>query len=404
MGAWLSVVGIGEDGMTGLGDEARQAIGDAHLLMGGPRHLEMIPEHPGQERLAWPSPFNGAVEGVLARRGTPVCVLASGDPMFFGMGASLSRHVQPGEMRVLPAPSAFSLAAARLGWALQHTVTLTAHGRPLALVHPHVFPGARLLILSENGDTPAQLAALLCARGFGPSVLTVLEHMGGPREGRRDGNATHWAHGRCADLNVVAVECRAEAGAAAYSCLAGLPDEAFRHDGQLTKRDVRALTLARLAPLPGQMLWDVGAGCGSVGIEWMRAHPACRAIAIEGELARQALIAHNRMALGVPALTLVPGTAPAALEGLAAPDAVFIGGGLSGTDVVEECWRALKPGGRLVANAVTVQGEAILAGLHARLGGELTRIAIAHTQALGRFDGWRTAMPVTVYATAKPIA
>lgn len=404
MGAWLSVVGIGEDGLAGLGEDARQTIAEASLVIGGPRHLGMLPQIPGQDRLAWASPFAGAKEMVLARRGMPVCVLASGDPMLFGMGASLSRHLQQGEMRVLPAPSSFSLAAARLGWALQHTATLTVHGRPLALVQPHVFPGARLLILSENGGTPAQLAALLRQRGFGPSPLTVLEHMGGPREKRLDGNAADWPHASCADLNVVAVECRAEAGAVAYSSLAGLPDEAFRHDGQLTKRDVRALTLARLAPLPGQLLWDVGAGCGSVGIEWMRGHSACRAIAIEADPARRDLIEHNRITLGVPGLRLVAGSAPAALAGLEVPDAVFIGGGLSGAEVVEECWRALKPGGRLVANAVTLQGEAILTGLHAGLGGELTRIAVAHAQSLGRFDGWRAAMPVTVFSTVKPSA
>jgi precorrin-6Y C5,15-methyltransferase (decarboxylating) len=402
MTAWLTVVGIGEDGLPGLGEPARRAILDAAVLIGGQRHLDLIPPAAGQERLTWPSPFSLAGDMVLARRGTPVCVLASGDPMMYGVGASLARLLDPAEMRVLPAPSAFSLAAARLGWPLQDAALLTVHGRPLDGVHPHVHPGARLLILSEDGRTPARLAALLAGRGFGASLLTVLEHMGGPRERRLDGSAGSWEHGDCADLNLVAVACRADPSADPLPCLPGLPDTAFRHDGQLTKRDVRAATLARLAPLPGQVLWDVGAGCGSIGIEWMRAHPSCRAVAVEADAGRRMLIEHNRAALGVPALRIVAGTAPDALRDLDAPDAIFIGGGLTAPGLPDICWTALKPGGRLVANAVTVQGEAVLAALYGRTGGELSRLSVAGAGPLGGFDGWRAAMPVTSLAAVQP--
>ena len=400
MAVWLTVVGIGEDGLAGLGEQARMAIAAARLLVGGARHLALVRAAAGQERLEWPRPFD--TDGVLARRGTPVCVLASGDPMLFGVGAVLARQVPPAEMRVLPAPSSVSLAASRLGWALQDTTVLSITGRPAAAVLRHVYPGARLLVLAADGDSPATLAQLLAAHGFGASGLEVLEHLGGPLERRRHGTAATWPEQRCANLHVIAVECRADPGTSFWSGLAGLPDAAYRHDGQLTKRNVRAVTLAQLAPLPGETLWDVGAGCGSIGIEWMRSHPACQAIAIEANPQRQALIAHNREALGVPALRIIAGTAPDALTDLPAPDAVFIGGGLTAPATVERCWAALPAGGRLVANAVTLQSEAALVGWRERLGGELTRLSVAQASPVGRFDAWRCAMPVTVWHVRKP--
>jgi precorrin-6Y C5,15-methyltransferase (decarboxylating) len=402
MAPWLNVVGIGEEGLAGLGDAARAAIASARTLFGGARHLAMIPARSDQERLPWPSPFSIAFDLVLARRPDPVCILASNDPMLFGMGASFARRLPAGEMRVLPAPSSFSLAAARLGWPLQDAALLTIHGRPLEGLHPHLFPGARLLILAEDGSSPAAVARLLTARGFGPSRLTVLEHMGGPSERGLDGIAARWDSPRCADLNLIAVECRADADATIWSRQGGLPDAAFRHDGQLTKRDVRAATLARLAPLPGQRLWDVGAGCGSVAIEWMRSHDRCHAVAIEAAPLRQDLIAHNRCALGVPGLDLVRGTAPDALVGLPPPDAVFIGGGLTVPGTFDLCWQSLPPGGRLVANAVTLQSEAMLLELRRGLGGTLTRLQVATAEPLGGFDGWRPAMPVTLLELIKP--
>jgi len=400
MTAWLTLVGIGEDGYAGLGEAARRALGEAQWIVGSPRQLALLPSDlPGQLEL-WPSPFS--LETVLARRGMPVCVLASGDPMFYGVGASLARQLPADELQVFSAPSSVSLAAARLGWPLQEVTVLSLVARPLAALQAQIFPGARLLVLSNDGDSPAAVAELLRARGFGPSRLTVLEHLGGAQERRIDGLASDWALPRAADLNLLAIDCVAGADARLLPLTPGLPDDAYQHDGQLTKRDVRAITLARLAPQPGELLWDVGAGCGSIGIEWMRTHPSCRALAIEADAGRQAHIQHNRDALGVPGLQLVAGRAPEALAGLAAPDAIFIGGGVTVPGVLEQCWASLRPGGRLLANAVTIQSEAALVAWREQVGGELTRISVAQAQPLGGFDTWRSALPITLLAVRKP--
>jgi precorrin-6B C5,15-methyltransferase / cobalt-precorrin-6B C5,C15-methyltransferase len=402
--AWLTVVGIGEDGYAGLGRAARRALFEAQVVVGGARHLALLPARVRARREPWPQPFS--VESVLAQRaaGLRLCVLASGDPMLFGVGATLARRVAPEEMVVLPAPSSLSLAAARLGWALQDVAAVSLVGRPLDGLRRHLHAGARVLALSADGGTPAALAAWLATLGFGATRLTVFEHLGGERERRIDGRADGWPAGEVAALNLVALECvaDAQANARAWTLTPGLPDEAYLHDGQLTKRDVRALTLARLAPTAGALLWDVGAGSGSIGIEWMRAHPACRAIAIESQVERQRFIERNREALGVPALQLVAGRAPDALAGLAAPDAVFIGGGVTVPGMLETCWDRLASGGRLVANAVTVQSEAALVAWRAQHGGTLTRIGIGEAEPLGRFDTWRQALPVTLYEATKP--
>jgi precorrin-6Y C5,15-methyltransferase (decarboxylating) len=402
MAAWLTVVGIGEDGLDGLGASARAALSGARIVFGGKRHLALLPVDHKAERRAWPTPFAEAFDQVLALRGQPVVILASGDPMFYGMGASLSRQLGPDEMRVLPAPSSVSLAAARMGWALQEVEVITIHGRPLVLLNRALHDKARLLVLSEDGFSAAHAAGLLTQRGFGPSRITVFEHLGGAKERRRDGIASRWQEGETAALNLLAVECVAGPEARPLSTLAGLPDDAFQNDGQLTKRDVRAVTLARLAPCPGELLWDVGAGCGSIGIEWMRAHPTCRAIAIEANAGRQQLIRANADALGVPGLDLVAGAAPAALGQLPQPDAIFIGGGVTEPSLLETCWAALKPGGRLVANAVTVQSEVLLIAWQEKFGGDLTRIAVSQAKPLGDFDAWRAALPVTIFAVHKP--
>lgn len=400
MASWLTVVGIGEDGFKGLGKNARHALLRASRIVGGQRQLDLLPTCLSGERLLWPSPFS--LEPVLALRGEPVCVLASGDPMFFGVGASLSRQVPNDEMLILPAPSSCSLAAARMGWPLQEVVTLSVVARPLAALNAQLFSGVRLLVLSNDGQSPAAIAALLRERGFGPSRLSVLEHLGGAAERRIDGVANDWNDPAVADLNLVAIECIAEPNSPRLSRLAGLPDSAFKHDGQLTKRDVRAITLARLAPVPGELLWDVGAGSGSIGIEWMRAHPGCRALAIEADESRQLLIEHNRDALGVPGLQLIRGSAPQALVGLERPDAIFIGGGVTREGVLDACWAQLKPGGRLIANAVTLQSEVPLMAWREHHGGELTRIHVAQAQPLGEFDTWRQALPITLLDVTKP--
>ena len=401
MAPWLTVVGIGEDGFKGLGKQARRALLGATRIIGGQRQLDLLPVCIRGERQLWPSPFS--LEPLLAQRGAPVCVLASGDPMFYGVGASLARQVPREEMLILPAPSSCSLAAARLGWPLQEVVCLSLVARPLAALNSHLFSGVRLLVLSNDRHSPAALAALLRERGFGPSRISVLEHLGGEQERRVDGLASEWHDPEVADLNVLAIECIAEPSTPRLSRLAGLPDSAFAHDGQLTKRDVRAVTLAHLAPIPGELLWDVGAGCGSIGIEWMRAHPSCRALAIEADSGRQLLIERNRDTLGVPGLQLIRGSAPQALAGLERPDAIFIGGGVTRAGVLDTCWAQLKPGGRLVANAVTLQSEMLLMSWRERHGGELTRIHIAQAQPLGEFDTWRQALPITLLDMTKPL-
>ncbi|WEJ72921.1 precorrin-6y C5,15-methyltransferase (decarboxylating) subunit CbiE [Pseudomonas sp. PSE14] len=402
MTPWLTIVGIGEDGYAGLGKAARRALLGASEVIGAPRQLELLPHCLRANRQAWPSPFS--LEPVLRRRGQPTCVLASGDPMWFGVGASLARQIPAEEVLVLSAPSSASLAAARLGWALQECTLLSLVARPLAALNAQIHDGAKLLILSNDGNSPAAIAALLRERGFGPSRISVLEHLGGESERRIDGLASDWSLNSSAALNLVAVECVAGADAVRLPLTTGLPDDAFRHDGQLTKRDVRAVTLARLAPRPGELLWDVGAGCGSIGIEWMRAHPSCRALAIEANDGRQEHIRFNRDALGVPALQLVCGAAPEALQGLERPDAIFIGGGVTVPGVLEHCWEQLKPGGRLVANAVTLQSEALLVSWRERIGGELTRLAVAQALPLGGFDTWRAALPITLLEVWKPLA
>ena len=401
MSPWLTVVGIGEDGFKGLGRNARHALLRASRIIGGQRQLDLLPVCIRGERELWPSPFS--LEPLLARRFEPVCVLASGDPMFYGVGASLARQVAADELLILPAPSSVSLAAARLGWPLQDVVTLSVVARPVVALNAHLASGVRLLVLSNDGQSPTAIAALLRASGFGPSRLSVFEHLGGAAERRIDGHAESWQDPAIAALNLVAIDCLADANTPRLSRLAGLPDSAFKHDGQLTKRDVRAMTLARLAPTPGELLWDVGAGSGSIGIEWMRAPPSCRALAIEADAGRQQLIEHNRDALGVPGLQLIRGSAPQALAGLEAPDAIFIGGGVTRDGVLDTCWQHLRPGGRLVANAVTLQSEMTLMAWRAQHGGELTRIHVAQAQPLGDFDTWRQALPITLLEVLKPL-
>jgi precorrin-6Y C5,15-methyltransferase (decarboxylating) len=400
MAPWLTVVGIAEDGFKGLGKNARRALMNASRIIGGQRQLDLLPVCIRGERQLWPSPFSLAP--VLEQRGEAVCVLASGDPMFYGVGASLARQVPSDEMLILPAPSSCSLAAARLGWPLQELSIVSLVARPLAAINAQLFSGVRLLLLSNDGKSPAAVAQLLRERGFGSSRMSVFEHLGGDAEQRIDASAHDWNLASTADLNLIAIECLADANTPRLSRLAGLPDSAFKHDGQLTKRDVRAITLARLAPTPGELLWDVGAGSGSIGVEWMRAHPSCRALAIEADDGRQQLIEHNRDALGVPGLQLIRGKAPQALQGLERPDAIFIGGGVTREGVLETCWEQLKPGGRLIANAVTLQSEVTLMSWRERFGGELTRIHVAQAQPLGEFDTWRQALPITLLDLVKP--
>ncbi|MCX8998059.1 precorrin-6y C5,15-methyltransferase (decarboxylating) subunit CbiE [Rhizobiaceae bacterium BDR2-2] len=399
---WLSIVGIGEDGAAGLGEAARAAIAGAAHVFGGRRHLELAAPLITGEAHPWPVPFDPGMAAVLALKGSRVCVLASGDPFFFGVGATLSRHLSHGEFVAFPAPSAFSLAASRLGWPLQGAECLSLHGRPLDLIRPHLHPGARLIALTSDGDGPAALAGLLAGSGFGASRLTVLEALGGPQERIRTRPAEKWDLGPVDALNVVAVEVTAGENARVLPFGFGLADDLFEHDGQITKREIRALTLSALSPRRGELLWDIGAGSGSIGIEWMLAHPSLSAITIERDPARAERIALNAARFGVPGLKIVTGAAPAALEGLPAPDAIFIGGGGSGDGVLDVALASLKSGGRLVANAVTLDMEAVLIAAHSRHGGALTRIEVARAAPIGTMTGWRSAMPVTQWAWVKP--
>lgn len=400
MTPWLSIVGIGAGGLDSVSSAGRLLIAQAETLVGGDRHFAMMPQDHGGERLHWTSPLDQTIAEIQARRGRRVCVLATGDPLWYGIGATLAEVIDPGEMTIIPSPGAFSLACARLAWPLAETVCFTLHGRPLDLLRLHLSPGARLVMLVTDGHSPAQIAALLRGAGYGKSRITVFENMAGVDENRRDGIADDWDDTAVSALNTVAVHCVAGTGVALRSRVPGLPDDAYENDGQLTKRETRAVTLAALAPLPGQRLWDVGAGSGSIAIEWLRAAPHAAAVAIERDPTRCAMIARNATALGVPGLEIVNAAAPDALAGLAAPDAVFIGGGVS-AELIDVCMSALAPGGRLVANAVTVEGEAALTAGRAQYGGALTRIAVSRAAAVGKLSIWRALAPVTQWRVVK---
>ena len=399
---WLSVVGIGEDGLAGLGEQARAAIAGAELVFGGARHLELAASIISGEQLQWLSPFADSVAAVIAAKGRKVCVLASGDPFNFGVGATLARHIDPSQMAVYPHASAFSLAAGRLGWALQEVTSLSLHGRSMDLIRPHLHPAARVLALTSDEHGPKALADLLTAAGFGISIITVLEALGGPNERVRSQVAMGFNLGDVDPLNICAVTVVALPGARVLQLTPGLDDALFEHDGQITKREVRALTLAALAPRNGELLWDIGAGSGSVAIEWLLADQSLRAIAIEANPDRAERIGRNALAFGVPDLRRVVGTAPEALLGLEDPHAVFIGGGGSEPGVLDAAIAALRPGGRLVVNAVTLELEALLLARYASLGGSLTRIEVARADAIGTMAGWRPAMPITQWVWSKP--
>ncbi len=391
----VAVVGIGADGWDGLAEPAREALRGADVVLGGPRQLDLLDPSVTAERREWPSPLVPALPGILDElAGHRVAVLASGDPMFFGIGATLAGITGPDRLRVLPHPSSLSLACARLGWKLEDVELVSIVGRALETVARRLAPGVRVLVLSAGAQSPSGIAKLVTEHGFGPSAMSVLEHLGGPGERIVHGTAADWG-APSEPLNLVALECAAEPGARLLGETPGLPDDAYDHDGQLTKREVRAVTLAHLAPRPGELLWDVGGGSGSIGIEWMRAHRGCRAVAVEARAERAERIAANAAALGVPGLRVVTGSAPDALDGLPRPDAVFVGGGLTRDGVLE---RVLGTGARVVANAVTVQAEAVLADAHARHGGTLVRIQVGRAEPVGGFHGWRQGMPVTIWS------
>ena len=395
---WLHIVGIGEDGLAGLVPATRAVVEAAEVIVGGERHQELAVGI-GAERVNWPSPFDALLDVLRGHQGRRVVVLASGDPLWFSVGARIGRRIDPGEITYHPQVGAFQLAAARMGWSMADLETLTVHGRPVEQMIAFIQPDARLLVLTTGAETPAQIAAFLTARGFGRSRLTVLAHMGGDKEARFDGVAESWAH-EVPAFNTLAVECVAAPDAALLPRVPGLADDLFESDGTMTKQEVRAATLAKLMPMRGALLWDIGTGCGSVAVEWMRGARYARAIGIEPRADRRAMAAANALALGVPKLELVDGLVPGALAGLDAPDAVFIGGGLS-VEVFDAAWAALRPLGRLVANAVTLESEAVLAGLYNEHGGQLIKLAVSRAEPLGGRTGWTAMRPVTQWSLIK---
>ena len=398
---WLTIIGMGEGGYGSIAPKALMALDKARHVF-APQRLAETLDLSGKTVEVWGTPFSDSVEKLMARRGEPTTILATGDPMHFGVGATLAKRLEPGEMHVLPAPSAFSLAAARMGWPLQDVDCVSLHGRDIDLLNPHVVPGNRILALTSDGAAVEAVAALLAARGHGGSRLAVLGRMGGATESRVDVIAKDAAsQAPFDDFNTLAIECVADAHAPLVATVPGLDDHLYVHDGQMTKSAVRAVTVAALAPYAGALLWDVGAGCGSVAIEWMRAARNARAIAIERYDDRLATIERNARRLGVPGIEIVRGTAPEALKGLEAPDAVFIGGGITRENVFEIAWEALKGGGLLVANVVTLEGEARLTELSRAHGGQMTRIAVSHVEPVGGYHGWRPAMPVTQWRVRK---
>ncbi|MEU6580440.1 precorrin-6y C5,15-methyltransferase (decarboxylating) subunit CbiE [Nocardia sp. NPDC046763] len=401
----IPVIGIGADGWDGLGGAARREIAACEVLLGSARQLVLIPADAAKaERVPWPSPLVPALPRLLERyAGRRLGVLASGDPMFFGIGVTLTKLLGAQALRVLPQPSSASLACARLGWALNETPVVSAVGRRVETVLPELSGGRRVLVLSSDQHTPAQLAELLARNGFGRSALTVLEQLGGPDERIVHGTAAQWDHPAGDALNIVAIDGVSDRVSPRLTRMPGLPDEVYSGDGQLTKAEVRVLTLAALAPAPGELLWDVGGGSGTIAIEWCRTNPACRAVAFERMENRRKQIAANATVLGVPGVE-VRGAAPESFAELPAPDALFIGGGLTQDGMFDACWERLRPGGRLVANAVTAESDALLLHLAERHGGALRRFQVYRAEPLGGFTAWRPQLPVTQWSAVKPVA
>lgn len=400
---WLTIIGIGDNGWDSLTLEQQRKITQADVIFGGRRHLNFLPTDLQATLQAWPSPFSKGIDNLLEYRysGLNVVVLASNDPMHFGVGVTLTKRIPIDEMTVLSNPSSFSLAAARLGWALQDVICISVLDRAFDKISRYLQKKSRLLILSENKETPKILAKLLSDRGFGQSHFIVLEHLGGQKERILTSKAHNYNVSDNADLNIVAIECIPDDNSKALSLYSALPDNAFHHDGQLTKQDIRAVTMAHLAPRYGELLWDVGAGCGSISIEWLRGARNTRATAIEQNEDRQKLIFENARNLGVPQIELVKGKAPDVLTGLDNPDAVFIGGGFTKPDVFEICWEKLKSGGRLVANGVTLETSTLLIAQAKKIGARLINVSISEAGVLGGFHVWRPALPVTIMVAEK---
>lgn len=400
MTKWLDIIGIGEDGIAGLSQNAIKKLEAADVIIGGDRHHKLTPDV-NAKRLSWPSPFDAMIEEINRHKGKNLVILVTGDPLWYSVGARILRSIPAEQIEFHPQLSAFQWASARMGWSLADCETLTVHGRPHQQIVPSFAPGVRMLVLTKNRTTPGDVARLLVDHGFGRSPMTVLAALGGNSEERIEGIAEDWNHD-VPDFHTLAIECVAGSDADNFFTAAGLDDDAYIHDGQMTKRVVRAATLSALRPYPDALLWDIGAGCGSVSIEWMRAARGAQAIGIEANKDRIAMMEKNAVYLGTPRLQIIEGKAPQVLEGLATPDAIFIGGGLTSEGVFETCFEKLRHGGRLVANVVTLESEARLLELSNRYGGSLERISVSQAISVGRFSGMKPSMSVMQWCVVKP--
>lgn len=388
----IVVVGIGADGMPGLSDASRCELQRATIIYGSKRQLDLLDETVTTSRREWPSPMLPALQQLPAD-GPDIHVVASGDPLMHGIGGTLIRLFGPEHVRVVPHVSAVTLACARMGWNVHDTEVISLVTAP---PHTALRRGGQAIILSNSKATPSQLAALLHAHGRGDSEFSVLEQLGGRAERHRHGTARKWAAEAPVDvddLNVIAIRYLPEARVLAP------PDDAFAHDGQITKHGIRALTVAALAPRPGERLWDVGSGSGSIAVQWCRSWPGCTAVAFERDERRRANIESNAVSFGVS--IDARGEAPLAFEGTAEPSAIFLGGGLTQPGLLDSCLGHLPTGGRLVVNVVTAESEAALVHAHSRLGGQLRRFQHYQGEPLGGFTGWRPQMPVTQWAVTK---
>ena len=399
MKPWLSIVGIGDDGLSGLSAKAVEVINQSEIVVGGERHLAFLTNSQA-EKISWDSPLNKTIEVIKNKRGRQVTILATGNPLWFGIGSTLLKHLPIEEVNIIPHPSIFSLVAAKLGWSIETVECLSIHGRHHDSLRKSFYPGAKLLVLTNDATSPSIVSQLLCEHRCKQSQMTAFAHLGGTQEKIFKETAENWNHS-VPDFHTLAIEIIIDADFIPHSTTGGLPDHCFENDGLLTKRDIRASTMARLIPIPGQLLWDIGAGCGSISIEWLRSVHNSSAIAIEPESHRRQFIENNATRLGVPNITIIAEKAPDCLNNLPAPDAIFIGGGLGSKGMIDQCFQALEPSGRLVVNSVTIENEKHLISALDQYGGELTRIAISHLSPVGSYRGWKPAMPVTQWSMIK---
>ncbi|MCG8507644.1 MAG: precorrin-6y C5,15-methyltransferase (decarboxylating) subunit CbiE [Rhodospirillales bacterium] len=396
---WLQVIGVGDNGWKSLSPEGREALETAEVVIGSERLFVRL-SGLRAECVQWPSPITEVAEVIRTYHGRRVAVVATGDPLWYSVGSLIAKSFASEEVRFHPQLSSFQQAACHMGWALQEVACETIHGRPIELISPLLGDGQRLLLLGENSESPKRVAAFLRQNGFAASGITVLSHLGGVEESRAEGWAENWEQ-PVPSFHVLAIECRAsgpqktEAGR-----VPGLSDDHYEHDGQITKREVRAVTLSKLRPMPGELLWDIGCGAGSVAIEWVRAAPGARAIGVDRDAERLGMARRNASRLGAVKLELIEGDAAEILSQSEDPDAVFFGGGMT-MEAIEKAHARLRPHGRLVCNAVTLESETLLANCHDRFGGEMCRIAIDTLSPIGSRRGWRPSMPVTQWSLSK---